>query len=93
MSWSTSANIAKAPECRLFVIGDVRDAIAPFEQQRRFAEKVRDAGHHAVVLQAEGASAEHHALHVVALRVATQCALGRSDDEIQRLIKAKQGRL
>jgi pimeloyl-ACP methyl ester carboxylesterase len=83
-------NIPKLPEHRLFVIGDQRDAIAPFEQQRRFAESVRDADHHAVLLQADGAGDEHHGLSHVALRVASWCALGKSDDEIQRSIKAKQ---
>jgi tetratricopeptide (TPR) repeat protein len=81
------ANIPKATDRRLIVIGDARDTIAPFEQQRRFAERVRDAGHHVLLVQAEGSGAEHHGLSPLALKVAGQCALGNTDDEIQRWIK------
>jgi tetratricopeptide (TPR) repeat protein len=81
------ANISKATDRRLIVIGDARDTIAPFEQQRRFAERVRDAGHHVLLVQADGSGEEHHGLSPLALKVAGQCALGNTDDEIQRSIK------
>jgi hypothetical protein len=67
------ASCPEAPERQLFVIGSERDTRRPFEQQCRFAESVRNAGHHALL----------------ALRMASQCALGKLHDEIQRSTKDK----
>jgi hypothetical protein len=83
------ASCPEAPERQLFVIGSERDTRRPFEQQCRFAESVRNAGHHALLLQIEGTGDDHHGLSRVALRMASQCALGKLHDEIQRSTKDK----
>lgn len=76
--------IQKVASRRFFVIGDVRDTRTPFEQQKRFGEKVRAAGHHAVVMTALATDEEHHGLGVVAVKTAVLCALGRPDSELQQ---------
>jgi hypothetical protein len=82
-------NIAAAPDRRVFVIGDPRDTITPFDEQRRWAEKLQALGHHAVLIEATAEGAEHHGLGSVALLAAGLCAKGRSDADISALVAAE----
>lgn len=74
--------IAADPKRRIFVVGDPADKVTPFVYQQQFAERVRAAGHHAVIMRAEGRGSDHHGLAGVALRLAGLCAAGRPDAEI-----------
>ena len=76
--------IQKVASRRFFVIGDVRDTRTPFEQQKKFGDKVKAGGHHAVVISAQATDQEHHGLSVVAVRTAVLCSLGRPDTELER---------
>jgi acetyl esterase/lipase len=69
---------------RIFVVGDAEDQVTPFAQQRRFAELLKAAGHHAELVEARGQGAERHGLSVTALRLAGMCAAGASDQDIRR---------
>lgn len=72
---------------RIFVIGDMADSVTPFAQQKRFAEQLQAAGHHAEVLEAKGSGTESHGLAFTSLKIAGLCATGATDDEIRRAIK------
>ena len=67
---------------RLFVVGDPRDKRAEFAEQREWADALRRAGHHAVLLEAPGGGKEFHYRGRVAMEVAGMCASGKSDREI-----------
>ena len=77
-------DIARDRERRIFVIGDTADKVTPFSQQRRFAERLKDQGHHAELLEAAGNGPERHGLTHTALKVAGLCASGSSDADIRR---------
>jgi hypothetical protein len=79
--------IPRDPSRRLFVLGDPKDAVTPFEFQRTFADRVREAGHHAVLLEGHGSGEEHHGLAGTALRLAGLCAAGRSDEAIRDAVQ------
>lgn len=71
---------------RIFVIGDEADKVTPFAQQKRFADQLKAAGHHAELLQAKGSGTENHGLAFTSLKIAGLCATGATDDEIRRAI-------
>jgi hypothetical protein len=83
-------DIAHDPSRRLFVLGDPTDTVTPFQFQRAFAERMRQAGHHAVVLEAHGSGEEHHGLAGVALRLAGLCAAGRPDAAIRKAVNRER---
>jgi pimeloyl-ACP methyl ester carboxylesterase len=67
---------------RSFVIGDPKDAVTPFGEQREWANMLTASRHHAVLIEAKGAGPEHHGLSAGALEAAALCAKGRPDSEI-----------
>ncbi|MDX2257731.1 MAG: hypothetical protein NW205_02335 [Hyphomicrobiaceae bacterium] len=72
-----SRHIAGIPTDRrrtVFVIGDRRDGTTPFAQQRRFAEALNDAGHHAELVAVRATGEEKHGTAGYALRAAALCA-------------------
>jgi pimeloyl-ACP methyl ester carboxylesterase len=75
-------------ERRLFVLGDPRDQRTPFDEQQRWADMLRQAGHHVVLLQGAGQGKEFHGLSGAGMRVAGMCAVGISDQEISRYIES-----
>lgn len=77
--------VAPSTTRRIFVIGDPRDEVAAFAQQRRWAELLSTHGHHAVLHEASAEGPKHHGLSLVALQVAGMCATGKSDAEIAAL--------
>ncbi|MBS0241690.1 MAG: prolyl oligopeptidase family serine peptidase [Proteobacteria bacterium] len=68
---------------RVFIVGDSGDQITPFDQQKRFAEALRTAGHSSRVIAATGSGSEHHGLAATALKVAGLCTAGASDAAIE----------
>jgi predicted esterase len=67
---------------RAFIIGDTRDVRTPFPQQEAWAKALETAGHHAVLVKAQGSGSEFHGLGRVAFDAAGRCASGQSDREI-----------
>lgn len=81
------AGIQRDADRRIFVIGDVADKVTPFAQQRRFAERLREAGHRVELIEAQGAGPDRHGLTVVSLKIAGLCASGAPDTDIRRLVQ------
>lgn len=76
---------------RLFVVGDLRDKRTPFAEQREWAEALKRAGHHVVLLQARGRGKEFHGLSQAGLRIAGMCAAGESDRAISAYVRRAHG--
>ena len=76
--------VEKDPARRIFIVGDTEDRVTPIVQQKRFAERLRAGGHHAVVVEAKGAGPERHGLTMASLKMAGLCARGASDEEIRK---------
>lgn len=71
---------------RVFVVGDRADKVSPFDQQKRFADRLKAEGHHAEVIEAKGAGPARHGLSFTSLKLAGLCASGATDDEIRRAV-------
>jgi hypothetical protein len=82
------AGVAQAPERRIFIVGDPSDANTPFDFQQVFAEKLRKAGHHAVLVEAKGEGPDRHSLSHMATRTAGWCNAGLPSEEIAGKIQA-----
>lgn len=74
---------------RSFVIGDTRDMVTPYSEQKAWADKLVQLGHHAVLIEAEAADPEHHGLSEKGLMAAGLCANGRTDAEIRSAVHGK----
>lgn len=72
---------------RTFVVGDPRDKRTPFPEQRKWANALQQAGHHAVLLSAEGRGKEFHGLSSLAIRIAGMCATGKDDRAISNVAR------
>ena len=81
--------IVPQPGRRSFVIGDPRDKVAGFPEQKAWADKLASLGHHAQLIEAEGSGPEFHGMSEKAMRAAAMCAQGRSDAEIIAAVTAK----
>ncbi|MGE0765618.1 MAG: alpha/beta hydrolase family protein [Hyphomicrobiaceae bacterium] len=77
------------PGRRVYVLGDPRDQVTPFPQQRRFVERLKAAGHQAELVEGEARGPDRHGLAFTALKLAGLCATGASDAEIRRAAKAR----
>ena len=71
---------------RVFVIGDPRDRNTFFVQQREFAERLQNAGHHARILYAPASDALRHGVAQYAIEIAGLCATGDSDTQIEKIM-------
>jgi predicted esterase len=76
------AEIPAAPSRRLFLVGDKRDKITPFEEQQAFAEKLDQLGHHAVLVEGEARDDKFHGVSRLSLDAAGQCAKGATDADV-----------
>lgn len=69
--------IAPDPQRRIYVIGNPRDTVTPFDLQRNFAQAVSDAGHHVRLLEAPAHPPDYHNLKDgLGFKMATACAQG-----------------
>lgn len=75
---------------RIFILGDSEDKVTPFPFQRTFAQRLQEAGHHAVLVEARAQGADHHGLAAAALRLAGLCATGKPDETVREA--AQSGR-
>ena len=78
--------ITKSHDRRSFVIGDPRDTVTPFNEQKAWADKLSSLGHHVQLIEGVGSGAEHHGMSEKALMAAAMCAQGKSDAEIRTAV-------
>ncbi|MGQ0671897.1 MAG: alpha/beta hydrolase family protein [Hyphomicrobium sp.] len=78
------SGIARNAKRRIFVLGDEADSRTPFDQQLRFTNKVREAGHHARLLPIDARGETDHDAARLTIPVAGACARGDSDEQINR---------
>jgi hypothetical protein len=74
--------INRSSSRRDFVIGDPLDKIALFDEQRAWADKLRDLGHKAMLIEAKARDDKNHGLSIAAIRAAATCAKGLDDREV-----------
>lgn len=69
--------IAPDPQRRIYVIGNPRDTVTPFDLQRNFAQAVSNAGHQIELLEAPAHPPDYHNLKEgLGFKMATACAQG-----------------
>lgn len=81
--------IPKSPDRRSFVIGDVEDKVAPFAEQKAWADKLATLGHHVQLIEAQAAPPDHHGLSEKAITAAAMCAQGKPDADIRAAVAGK----
>ncbi len=77
-----AAEIPASPARRLFVVGDRRDKVTPFDEQQAFAQKLEQLGHHAVLIEGEARDDKFHGVSRLSLEAAGQCAKGATDADV-----------
>jgi pimeloyl-ACP methyl ester carboxylesterase len=80
-------HVLASPRRRVYVVGDTRDKRTPFDLQQRYAEAMRAAGHHAVLLTAKARDSEHHGLTAAALELAGKCAAGGQEKALRAVLR------
>lgn len=73
---------------RSFVIGDARDKIVPFSEQKAWAEKLAQLGHHVQLIEAKATDADFHGMSEKAILAAAMCMNDKPDPEIRRAVEA-----
>lgn len=77
------SRIPDAAHRRVFVLADRADSRTPFDQQQRFANHVRGAGHHARLFAIHGTGAWNHGATAYAVPLAALCARGAGERELE----------
>jgi pimeloyl-ACP methyl ester carboxylesterase len=77
-------SVASDPDRRSFVIADKQDRISLYHEQKSWAEKLTEAGHHAQLIDASATDPDHHGLSTQAVAAAAMCARGGSDADIRK---------
>lgn len=81
------AGIKSSPDRRVLILGDRTDTRTPFDQQLRFAEAIRAAGHHARVIPLEGSGENEHGAAQYTLPAAGSCLNKLADEKIAKAIQ------
>ena len=82
------SEIPRDEQRRIFVVGDPRDSNVPFQTQSAYYEAVKEAGHRAWLIQANGRGEEHHGLSIVGFKITRWCVEGMSSEDILKMAKA-----
>lgn len=82
--------IFKDPARRIFVLGDEADTKTPYDQQLRFTNAVRAAGHHARIFPIDAKGETDHDAARMTIPVAGACARGDSDEKIYKGIPKRR---
>jgi pimeloyl-ACP methyl ester carboxylesterase len=82
------AGIQPDPQRRIFLIGDPLDQMTPFVLQKKFADRIRAAGHEVRLVEARATGSLHHSLRPVGLTAVGLCGQGATTEEIIRRIGA-----
>lgn len=83
------ADIKPSADRRILILGDRADTRTPFDQQLRFAEDIRAAGHHARVIPLLGSGENEHGATQFTLPAAGACLNKMPDEKIARAIQQK----
>jgi pimeloyl-ACP methyl ester carboxylesterase len=73
---------------RSFVIGDPRDTVAPFSEQKAWADKLGQLNHHVQLIEVKATDPEHHGAAQKALMAAAMCLQDASDGDIRKALEA-----
>ena len=82
--------IVQNPARRVFVLGDPADTRTPLAQQVQFAEAMKSAGHHAVAVEVDATSDEHHGVSKWSLPAGGACINNLTDDLITGAVARSQ---
>jgi hypothetical protein len=83
------SQIVRDNERRIFVLADPKDQTVSIASQNDFYEKLVESGISSTFLIGEAKDPKHHALAVFGQKVAGWCKSGKSDAEIQDLLRGK----
>lgn len=72
---------------RSFVIGDARDKIVPFPEQKAWAEKLASLGHHVLLIEAKAKDNDFHGMSEKAMTAAAMCMQDKPDAEIRTAVE------
>ena len=73
---------------RVLVIGDPRDKVAPFNEQKAWADKLAALGHHVQLIEAKAKDSEFHGMSDKAIAAAGMCLSEKSDAEIRAAVES-----
>lgn len=79
-------SIARSPDRRSYVIGDPRDTVTPFSEQKAWADKLASLGHHVQLIESVAQGPDYHGMSEKALTAAAMCAQGKADPEIRAAV-------
>lgn len=85
----SAAQIPPDSSRRSFVIGDTRDQVAPFSEQKAWAEKLVSLGHNVQLIEAEAKDPEFHGMSEKAITAAALCMQDKNDADIRAAVTAK----
>ncbi len=91
LMYDPAAHVAEVPDDpkrRIIIIGDTTDTRTPFEQQARYMNKLRERGHHALLIPIEAAGDLDHGAAMYTIPTAGGCLAGTPDE---RLLAANDG--
>jgi pimeloyl-ACP methyl ester carboxylesterase len=79
--------IAKSPDLTIFVVGDEKDSIVPFNTQKMYFDKLIKRGLDAHLLRGRGSDPQHHDLEGCGIGIAGLCAQNRNATETLDMVK------
>jgi pimeloyl-ACP methyl ester carboxylesterase len=83
--------VSRAPERRIFLLGDPDDQRAPIDQQIRFNDQLEAAGHHVRFAFINAKDELDHGAMGATIPAAGACLAGWSDDRIVAAVRPKNG--
>ncbi len=83
-----AADIPSVASRRSFVIGDPRDKVAPFAEQKAWADKLTTLGHHVQLIEAKAKDPDFHGMSEKAITAAGMCMNEKPDAEIRTAVES-----
>lgn len=83
-----AGDIPSVPGRRSFVIGDPRDKVAPFVEQKAWADKLASLGHHVQLIEAKAKDPDFHGMSEKAIAAAGMCMNEKPDAEIRTAVES-----
>lgn len=77
-----ASEIQAVRDRRIFVVGDPKDTVTPFREQKAWADKLVELNHHAILVETEARGDKNHGASRQTLEAAGLCAKGAPDSEI-----------
>jgi predicted esterase len=85
-----AGEIPVVPGRRLFVIGDPRDQVAPFSEQKDWADRLTSLGHSVQLIEAKAKDPQFHGMTEKSLIAAGMCMAERNDADIRQAVTADE---